>query len=53
MAEPKRPDELTIDELSKIYTGLADELLERESFSRILCDRQKILGFEDNFRRTH
>lgn len=53
MAEPKRPDELTISELSKIYTGLADELLERESFSRILGDRQKILGFEDNFRRTH
>lgn len=53
MAEIKRPDELTIDELSKIYTGLADELLERESFSRILGDRAKILGFENNFRTTH
>lgn len=53
MAEPKRPDELTIAELSKVYTGLADELLERESFSRILGDRNKILGFENNFRTTH
>lgn len=53
MAEPIRPDELTIAELSKVYTGLADELLERESFSRILGDRAKILGFENNFKTTH
>lgn len=51
--EYKRPDEFTIDELAKFYTGLADGLVERESFTRTLGDRAKILKFEDNFKNNH
>lgn len=51
--ETIRPDELTIDELAKVYTGLADELLEKESYTRTLGDRGRILAFEDNFRSNH
>jgi hypothetical protein len=53
MAETPRPNDLTIDELAKVYTGLADELVERESYTRTLGDRARILGFEDNFRSNH